>query len=122
MEWARKAVGVVESASSNNKVINVFLVGVFGALCYRSVNQQKLIEALEVEKSALLQTNKSLKKSMWDWKQSLFADASDDESSPLSLSKLKIIYGEAPISQQGIAAVAVNNEDSKKTSETRIMI
>ncbi|MCL7032763.1 hypothetical protein MKW94_022180 [Papaver nudicaule] len=59
---------------------------------------------------------------MWDWKQQLFAEASNDESSPLSLSKLRVIYGEAPISQQGVAAVAVNNEDSKKPSETRIMI
>ncbi|MCL7037592.1 hypothetical protein MKW94_024391 [Papaver nudicaule] len=52
MEWARKAVDVVERASNNSKVINVFLVGVFGALCYRSVHQQRIIEALEDVKTS----------------------------------------------------------------------
>ncbi|OVA03748.1 hypothetical protein BVC80_1277g8 [Macleaya cordata] len=101
MERAGKALDVIVRASNNNMVINTFLVGAFAALSIRSVNQQRDIEALEAEKNTLLNTNKSLKKSMWDWKQQLFAEASNDDASPLSLSKLKAIYGESPITQQG---------------------
>lgn len=87
-------------AANNNTVIDVCLVGSFLALCYRSVTQQKDIEALEAEKNSLIRSNKAMKKAMWDWKQQLFAEASS-ESALVPLSRLKVIYGEAPAPQTG---------------------
>ncbi|KAA8546403.1 hypothetical protein F0562_002858 [Nyssa sinensis] len=103
MEWASRAMSAASKASSNNTVINVFLLGCFGALSIRSVNQQRNIEALEAEKESLVKANKAMKKAMWDWKQQLFAEASAD--APLvPLSKLKAIYGEAsPLKSAGDA-------------------
>ncbi|KAK9096044.1 hypothetical protein Sjap_021541 [Stephania japonica] len=105
MEWAGRAMNTVLRTSNNNTIINAFLVASFVALGVRSVNQQRLIDSLQAEKQSLIKTNKSIKKTMWEWKQQLFADASDSPSSPsspVSLAKLKSIYGEAqaPIATQ----------------------
>ncbi|CAK9169035.1 unnamed protein product [Ilex paraguariensis] len=93
MEWASKVMGFASRAASKNTMINVFLVGSFVALSIRSVNQQNNMEALEAEKDSLVTANKAMKKTMWDWKQQLFAEASA-ENSLVPLSKLKAIYGE----------------------------
>lgn len=66
------------------------------------MNQQNLIEALEVEREALITTNKSIKKSMWDWKQQLYADASSTDTAIVPLSRLKAIYGEVVSVPSGI--------------------
>ncbi|KAK9270592.1 hypothetical protein L1049_026174 [Liquidambar formosana] len=112
MEWASRALSAAMNATNNNTVINIFLLGSFGALSIRSVNQQKNIEALEAEKESLVKTNKSLKKTMWDWKQQLFAEASDVDSAIVPLARLKAIYGEAPMSQIGVQPDAAK-EDAK---------
>lgn len=59
------------------------------------MNQQKDIEALEAEKDSLRKSNKAMKKTMWDWKQQLFAEAESD-AALVPLARLKAIYGEAP--------------------------
>ncbi|KAF5198964.1 hypothetical protein FRX31_011451 [Thalictrum thalictroides] len=107
MQWASKAMDTVMRASNNNIVINTFLIGTFTALSIRSLNQQRDIETLETEKNSLLKTNKDMMKSMWEWKQQLFAEAGV-EGSPVSLSKLKTIYGEATIDPQGLGGAPVS--------------
>ncbi|KAI3414585.1 uncharacterized protein J3R85_016101 [Psidium guajava] len=100
MEAANRALASLMKIANNDIVIDVCLVGAFAALCGRSVNQQKYIEALEAEKESLVKSNKATKKAMWDWKQQLFAEAASD-SALLPLAKLKVIYGEAPSPQAG---------------------
>lgn len=93
MELASKVGDAVSKALNSNKVLNVVLLSAFGLLCMRSVQQQKNMEVLEAEKDSLLNSNKAMKKAMWDWKQQLFAEA-DLPNSLIPLSKLKTIYGE----------------------------
>ncbi|KAK4359074.1 hypothetical protein RND71_021303 [Anisodus tanguticus] len=93
MELASKVGDTVSKALNCNKVLNVVLLGAFGLLCARSVQQQRNIEVLEAEKDTLLNSNKAMKKAMWDWKQQLFAEAALPNAI-LPLSKLKSIYGE----------------------------
>lgn len=101
---------------NNDTVINVFLVGAFGGLTLRSLNQQRQIEALESERESLVKSNKSTRQTIWDWKQSLYADAQATTNKPIvPLDKLKSIYGENP---QQSAAAAVD----KKASATKIMV
>lgn len=102
MEVANRIVSAAVRAVNNNTVISVCLVGSFVALGVRSVNQQKNIEALEAEKDSLIKSNKAMKKAMWDWKQQLFAEA-DTHEALVPLSRLKAIYGEAPIARNGIS-------------------
>lgn len=83
-------------AANSNTFVNVVLTGSFVALMIRSVKQQRDMEALEAEKESLIKTNKALKKTMWDWKQQLFA-----EPQPVPLARLKAIYGEAPPPETG---------------------
>lgn len=101
MEVANRIANAVIRAVNNNTVINVCLVGSFVALGVRSVNQQKYIEALEAEKDSLVKSNKAMKKTMWDWKQQLFAESESHEAL-VPLARLKAIYGEAPIARNGI--------------------
>ncbi|PIA47369.1 hypothetical protein AQUCO_01400207v1 [Aquilegia coerulea] len=111
MQWVSKAMDTVTRASNNNIVINTFLIGAFAALSIRSMNQQNVLETLEAEKKSLLKTNKDMKKSMWEWKQQLFAEAAV-EGSPVPLYKLKAIYGEATTTPQGLGRAPVS-EGSK---------
>ncbi|CAM9001851.1 unnamed protein product [Rhodiola kirilowii] len=94
MESVTRAVNTITSIATSNAGINVFLFGVFGALSVRSLVQQRQIDALEVEKESLAIGNKEMKKTMWDWKQKLYADASDPKSAVVPLTKLKAIYGD----------------------------
>lgn len=50
---------------------------------------------MEAEKDSLTKSNKAMKKSMWDWKQKLYAEASTD-SALVPLARLKAIYDEVP--------------------------
>ncbi|XP_019165792.1 PREDICTED: uncharacterized protein LOC109161747 isoform X2 [Ipomoea nil] len=90
-----RAITAVNRAASSNTVVNLFLLSVFGALSARSLKHQWDIEALEAEKNALLKSNKEMRKTMWDWKQQLYAEAEALSSRALvPLSKLKAIYGD----------------------------
>ncbi|KAL3511559.1 hypothetical protein ACH5RR_024276 [Cinchona calisaya] len=100
-----KAVNALNRAANNNALMNVLLIGCFGALSVRSMNQQREIEALEAEKNSLLKANKGINATIWDWKKHLFAEAeaaeaakdskdSSKEAPVVPLSKLKAIYGE----------------------------
>jgi hypothetical protein len=95
MEFVYKIVEIAKRASNNNTVINVGLVASFAILGVRSMNQQNLIEALEAEKESLTKSNKSIRKTLWDWKQQLYADAATDSAS-VPLARLQAVYGEAP--------------------------
>ncbi|CAL1412438.1 unnamed protein product [Linum trigynum] len=110
MEAANRLISAAMKAANNNTVINVFLVGSFVALGLRSSYQQRQLDALEAEKASLFSSNKSMKKSMWDWKQQLFAEASAGSSS-IPLARLQAIYGYSPAPQPTGEAV---KEDAKK--------
>ncbi|KAL2325043.1 hypothetical protein Fmac_024101 [Flemingia macrophylla] len=99
MEFVNRIVSIATRAANNNTVINVCLVASFSILGVRSMNQQNTIEALEAEKESLTKSNKSLRKTMWDWKQQLYAEASTD-AAVVPLARLKAIYGEAPPPQR----------------------
>lgn len=95
MEFVYKIVDIAKRASNNNAVINVGLFSSFALLGVRSWNQQNAVEALEAEKESLTKSNKSIRKTLWDWKQQLYAEAATD-SAPVPLERLQAIYGEAP--------------------------
>ncbi|KAL4352168.1 hypothetical protein GQ457_06G024630 [Hibiscus cannabinus] len=102
MEFVNKLAALATRAANNNVVLDVCLVTTFSVLCIRSLNQQNVIESLEAERDSLTKANKTMKKTMWDWKQQLFAEASSD--SPLvPLAKLKAIYGESTTPSTGDA-------------------
>ena len=104
MEFANRLVGVATRAANSNAVINVCLIASFAALSVRSINQQKNIEALEAEKDSLIKSNKAMKKTMWDWKQQLFAKAEAEAGTILvPLARLKAIYGEVTSPPTGSA-------------------
>ncbi|XP_050213397.1 uncharacterized protein LOC126664588 [Mercurialis annua] len=95
MEFVSRSVSLAVRAANSDAVIGVCLVGAFAALGLRSANQQKNIEALEAEKDSLLKSNKAIKKTMWDWKQQLFAEA-ESGAALVPLARLKAIYGDGP--------------------------
>ncbi|XP_015571458.1 uncharacterized protein LOC8274113 [Ricinus communis] len=116
MEFANRLVGLASRAANSNAVINVCLVGSFAALCARSIYQQKDIQALEAEKDTLIKSNKAMKKTMWDWKQQLFAEAESD-AALVPLARLKAIYGDAPSSPSGNAV-----KEDAKSSVSKLVI
>ncbi|WVY96934.1 hypothetical protein V8G54_029085 [Vigna mungo] len=95
MEFVNRIADIAARAANNNKLINVCLVASFGILAVRSMNQQWTIEALEAEKESLAKSNKSIRRTIWNWKQQLYAEASTD-SSVVPLARLRAIYGDAP--------------------------
>ncbi|KAK7278526.1 hypothetical protein RJT34_23556 [Clitoria ternatea] len=99
MEFVNRIVETAKRAANNNTVINVCLVASFVTLGIRSLKQQKTIEALEAERESLVKSNKSIRKTIWEWKQQLYAEASTD-SAVVPLDRLKAIYGEAPPPQR----------------------
>ncbi|KAD2805670.1 hypothetical protein R6Q59_029297 [Mikania micrantha] len=119
MELATKAMEFASRAASNNTVVNVFLGGAFAGLTLRSLNQQRQIEALESQRDSLVKSNKSMRQTIWDWKQKLYADAEADKIPIVPLSKLKSIYGEAPTVPQ---PVGTTENKEGKASATKIMI
>ncbi|KAK9054183.1 hypothetical protein SSX86_025261 [Deinandra increscens subsp. villosa] len=119
MELATKAMEFASRAASNDTVVNVFLGSVFAGLTLRSFNQQTQIETLESRRDSLAKSNKSMRQTIWDWKQKLYADAETDKKPIVPLSKLKSIYGEAPIAPQ---SVGTTEKENGKASATKIMI
>ncbi|EER87849.1 hypothetical protein BDA96_10G045500 [Sorghum bicolor] len=75
------------------KVISALLLGSFVVLGWRSSEQQREIEDLLAEKRSLRATNASMSAAMWAWREELFSLAAAP-SSPISLSRLRHIYGE----------------------------
>ncbi|XP_022976887.1 uncharacterized protein LOC111477117 [Cucurbita maxima] len=112
MDLASKFLRTLTNATNNNTLINVCLVISFGALSARSIKQQREIEALEAEKDSLLNSNKALKKTMWDWKQQLYSEASTD-SALIPLARIKAIYSEAPVSPSGAEQAATGDANSQ---------
>ncbi|XP_074333842.1 uncharacterized protein LOC141671470 isoform X2 [Apium graveolens] len=113
MEYANKAIELLNKAASNNKVVNSFLGFTFIALSLKSFNQQKHIETLETQKDSLLKSNKAIKKTIWDWKQQLYAQAQG--SSVIPVDKIKAIFGDAPTPPPAVSAVkADSGSDPKK--------
>ncbi|GMI65704.1 hypothetical protein like AT1G48200 [Hibiscus trionum] len=103
MELVNKLAALATRAANNNVVIDVCLVTSFAVLGIRSLNQQNVIESLEAERDSLTKTNKAMKKTMWDWKQQLFAEASSSASPLVPLANLKAIYGESTTPSTGDA-------------------
>ncbi|WOG84573.1 hypothetical protein DCAR_0103757 [Daucus carota subsp. sativus] len=108
MEYANKVIGFVNKAASNNTVINSFLGFAFVALSVRSFNQQKTIETLETQKESLLKSNKAIKKTIWEWKQQLYAQPQGGFALPVD--KIKPIFGDAPTPAAPPAGSPVNIE------------
>ncbi|KAL1339757.1 uncharacterized protein [Arachis hypogaea] len=100
MEFVNRIVESARKASNNNTVINVCLAASFMVLAGRSFHQQKIIEALETEKASLVKSNKDIKRTLWNWKQQLYAEAASDDAL-VPLHRLKAIYGETPHSTAG---------------------
>ncbi|GKC61095.1 hypothetical protein Tco_1088693 [Tanacetum coccineum] len=120
MEVASKARELFNKAISNNTVVNIFLVSAFGGLALRSLNHQREIEALESQRDSLVKSNKSIRQMLWDWKQSLYAQAeADGNKAVVSLEKLKAIYGEVPTLAQ--SAGTAEKKDVKAYA-SKIMI
>ncbi|XP_020222633.1 uncharacterized protein LOC109805090 [Cajanus cajan] len=120
MEFVNRVVDVAKRAANNNTVINVCLMASFGILCVRSLNQQNTIEALEAEKESLTKSNKSIRKTMWDWKQQLYAEASTD-SAVVPLARLQAIYGEAPPPQRATFGDTVR-KDANSPGAAQIVV
>ncbi|KAL4022803.1 hypothetical protein IC575_016549 [Cucumis melo] len=114
MDSASKFLRILSNDNNKNTLINVCLVFSFAALSARSIKQERQIEALEAEKNSLLDSNKALKKTMWDWKQQLFAEAST-QSALVPLARIKAIYGEAPISPSGAVNAATEDATSRSS-------
>ncbi|XP_028769556.1 uncharacterized protein LOC114730497 [Neltuma alba] len=112
MEFVNRLVDVAARAMNNNIVIDVCLLASFATLGMRSVHQQKVIEALEAEKENLIKSNKAMRKTMWDWKQQLFSEASTD-SALVPLTRLRAIYGEAPTAQSAAGDAAKSSGSVK---------
>ncbi|KAL7599952.1 uncharacterized protein LOC111903510 [Lactuca sativa] len=119
MELATKAMEFANRAASNNTVINIFLVGAFGGLAVRSLNQQRQIEALESQRDSLVKSNKSMRQTIWEWKQKLYTEAEADKKPIVPLSKLKSIYGEVPTLPQ---SAGIGEKKDGKASATKIVI
>lgn len=82
-------------AAENNTVVNTFLGAVFCALTARAWGQEQTFLALDAEKQALLKKNKEMKSSIWEWKQTLYAEAAANPRKALvPLSTLQSIYGD----------------------------
>lgn len=67
--------------------------------------QGREIEALQAEKDSLLKENKGIKRTIWDWKQTLYAEAEANPHEALvSLASLKSIYGDVVTSKALVAS------------------
>ncbi|PKA58996.1 hypothetical protein AXF42_Ash001089 [Apostasia shenzhenica] len=93
MEGARRK--AVEFFGKWDNLTSLFLAGSFVALSWRSSVQQREIDALEAEKSALQSGNRAMSSAVWEWHQYLFHLAKVDPSTaPIPLARLRAIYGE----------------------------
>lgn len=116
MESAKKKVMGVLAKQDN--VINLFLAGAFAALSWRSYMQQEEIDALEAEKLALTSGNTAMSSAMWAWRERLFDLAKADPSStPISISRLRAIYGEDERSSDAADASPLIHELNRDLAE-----
>ncbi|KAG8378273.1 hypothetical protein BUALT_Bualt08G0120400 [Buddleja alternifolia] len=117
-----QVLSAVNRAVNSNAVINSLLAAVFGTLAARSVVQERTIEALEAEKDALVKSNKSIQRTVWEWKQKLYAEAeADQQNAVVSLSTLKSIYGEVVASASPVISGGDDKQDGKSPAP-KIMI
>ncbi|KAK7391666.1 hypothetical protein VNO78_20084 [Psophocarpus tetragonolobus] len=119
MEFVNRIADIAARIVNNNTVINICLVASFATLGVRSMNQQRTIYALEAEKDSLIKSNKSIRKTLWNWKQQLYAEASTD-SAVVPLARLKAIYGEAPPPQHATIGDTLT-KDANSPGPTQII-
>lgn len=82
-------------AAESNAVVNTFLGAAFCAMTARAWGQDKEVRALEAEKQVLATKNKEIRATIWEWKQTLYAEASANPRKALvPLSTLQSIYGD----------------------------
>ncbi|CAI9114507.1 OLC1v1015246C1 [Oldenlandia corymbosa var. corymbosa] len=129
-----KVVNALNRMANSNAVMNVFLLGCFGAMSVRSMGTQRQIEALEAEKDSLALANKAMKSAIWDWKKQLYAEAEAAEEAfskgskaaatgVISLSKLKAIYGEVTKVPSTVPAGGnPNTADGKSSASSKIIV
>ncbi|OAY85472.1 uncharacterized protein LOC109718019 [Ananas comosus] len=86
--------GVARVLGNKENVIHALLLGTFVVLGFRSEEQQRQIEALEAERSSLRAANSAMSAAMWSWRETLFRLADSPPPHPISLSRLRAIYGE----------------------------
>lgn len=93
MNLRSKIVSAAVKVTNSNAFINTGLLACCLVLSAKSRSQYQQIEALQSERDSLTNSNKAIRKTLWNWKQQLFAEASVD--SPLiSLATVKSIYGD----------------------------
>lgn len=99
-----RVVSALNRAANSNAVVNSFLGVVFCGLAARSWVQDPTVRALEAENEVLKKNNKQIKNTIWEWKQTLYAEASANPQKALvPLSALQAIYGDVvtPVSSSG---------------------
>lgn len=90
-----RLMSTLNRAAESNAVVNTFLGAVFCALTARAWGQEQTVRALEAEKKVLATKNKEIKTSIWEWKQTLYAEAAANPRKALvPLSTLQSIYGD----------------------------
>lgn len=99
-----RVVSALNRAANSTAVVNTFLGAVFCALSARSWLQDQTVRALKAENEVLKKNNKQIKNTIWEWKQTLYAEASANPQKALvPLSTLQAIYGDVvtPVSSSG---------------------
>ncbi|KAM7260138.1 hypothetical protein ACFE04_015879 [Oxalis oulophora] len=121
MEFAQRLTTLFTRAINNDSVIDACLMGSFTVLCVRSYKQQKDIEGLEAEKASLLTINKAMKKTLWTWKQQLYAEAESD-SALVPLDRIKAIYGEANAPPTDVATTGEAVQGDPKKAAPKFIV
>ncbi|KAL9252331.1 hypothetical protein AKJ16_DCAP02678 [Drosera capensis] len=98
---------------NSNTFINICLLASFATLSARSSAQQKQIQALETQKEALIRSNKEMKRTVWGWKQQLYADAE-----VAGMDRIKAVFGDSV----AVAASGANGEATGKLPAAKILI
>ncbi|XP_057795774.1 uncharacterized protein LOC131011895 [Salvia miltiorrhiza] len=106
--------------ASSNFVVNTFMGAIFCVLAGRSWAQGQTVRALEEENEALLKSNKQMKSTIWEWKQTLYAEAKANPKKALvPLSTLQTIYGDvvSPVPES-----AGEDDEEENPSKAKIII
>ncbi|GER49189.1 nuclear distribution protein PAC1 [Striga asiatica] len=114
--------GALSRALTSNAAINTALTAALGFLMVRSVVQERSIQALEAHNGVLLEENKLMKDTRWDWKQKLYAEAEENpQNAPVLISTLKSLYGEAVAAPTSDALVGRDDKQDGKVPAPKIM-
>ncbi|XP_051139931.1 uncharacterized protein LOC127257515 [Andrographis paniculata] len=120
-EEMEQVIGALNRVANSNAVLNTLLIGAFGALAARSLVQEHTIKALEVEKDSLLKTNKGLKRTIWESKQTLYAEAeANPQEALVPLANLRSIYGE--VAAATAKPPSVSGNDAKQDGKPLVIL